>query len=169
MKQLGQLSYETLWLSWGHWHQKQVSQAWISNFIPQNIVVCNYLSLPKIPASGANVVNYRIIATWSLIYYLIYLLHVLTHWGLVTSHGDRDLGQHWLRQWLDAWRHQAITWTNVDLSLARSCDIHLRPSSQEIPQPSISEIVWKIKYLKYHSSFPGANELSNDVHIFGEM
>ena len=21
----------------------------------------------------------------------------LTHWGLVTSYGDRDLGQHWLR------------------------------------------------------------------------
>ena len=21
----------------------------------------------------------------------------LTHWGLVTPYGDRDLGQHWLR------------------------------------------------------------------------
>ena len=27
---------------------------------------------------------------------LLYLVK-LTHWGLVTSYGDRDLGQHWLR------------------------------------------------------------------------
>ena len=26
-----------------------------------------------------------------------------------------DLGQHWFRYWLAVWRHQAITWTNVDL------------------------------------------------------
>ena len=35
----------------------------------------------------------------------------LTHCGPVTSYGDRDLGQHWLRYWFVAWRHQAITWT----------------------------------------------------------
>ena len=23
-----------------------------------------------------------------------------------------ELGQYWLRLWLDAWQHQAITWTN---------------------------------------------------------
>ena len=40
----------------------------------------------------------------------------LTHCGLVTQHGVMDLGQHWLRYWLVAWWHQAITWTNVDLS-----------------------------------------------------
>ena len=83
-----------------------------------------------------------------------------THCGLVTPYGDRDLGQPWLRKWLGAWRHQAITWTNVDLSSARSSDIHLRASSQEIiTQPSITEIIWKIKYLKFHSNSPGANEL----------
>ena len=49
----------------------------------------------------------------------------LTHWGLVTPFGDIDLGQHWLRWWLVAWRHQAITWTNVDLSV-RSRGILLR-------------------------------------------
>ena len=43
----------------------------------------------------------------------------LTHWGLVTPCGDRDLGQHWLRLWPVAWRHQAITLTNVDLSSVR--------------------------------------------------
>ena len=41
-----------------HWCQKQVSQAGISNCIPQYSVGCNYLSLPKIPASGTKVLNY---------------------------------------------------------------------------------------------------------------
>ena len=44
----------------------------------------------------------------------------------MTPYGDSDLGQHWLGQWLDAWRHQAITWTNVDVSSVRSSGIHLR-------------------------------------------
>ena len=49
----------------------------------------------------------------------------LTHWGLVTPFGDRDLGHHWLRWWLVAWRHQAATWTNVDLSSVWSSDIYV--------------------------------------------
>ena len=40
---------------WGLWHQKQVSQAGISNCIQQYSVGCNYLSLPEIPASGDRV------------------------------------------------------------------------------------------------------------------
>ena len=35
-----------------------------------------------------------------------------THCGPVTPYVD----QHWLRYWLVAWWHQAITWTDVDLS-----------------------------------------------------
>ena len=41
----------------------------------------------------------------------------------------------------------------------KSSDIHLRASSQEITQPSITEIIWKIKCLTFHSNFPGANEI----------
>ena len=85
----------------------------------------------------------------------------LTHWGQVMPYGDRDLGHHWLREWLVAWRHQPITWTSVDLSSVRSSDIHLRAISQEIPEPPITEFIWKIKYLKCHLNFPGANELSD--------
>ena len=40
---------------WGLCCQKQVSQAGISNYIPQFTVGCNYLSLPEIPASGNKV------------------------------------------------------------------------------------------------------------------
>ena len=84
----------------------------------------------------------------------------LTHCGLVTPYGDRDLGQHWLRQWLVAWRHQAITWIKVDLSIVKSSGIHLMAISQEIPQPQITEIRVKITSLKFRSNLPGANELN---------
>ena len=40
---------------WGLCCQKQVSQTGISNYILQFTVGCNYLSLPKIPASGNKV------------------------------------------------------------------------------------------------------------------
>ena len=45
---------------WGLWRQKQVSQAWISNCIPQNTVGCNYLSIPDILASGAKALILRV-------------------------------------------------------------------------------------------------------------
>ena len=79
----------------------------------------------------------------------------------MTPYGGRDPSQHWFRQWLGAWRHQAISWTNVDLSSVRSGDIHLTANSQAITQLSITDIIWKIKYLKFHSNFPGANDLTN--------
>ena len=40
---------------WGLWCQKEVSWAYISNYTPQYSVGCNYLCMPKIPASGAKV------------------------------------------------------------------------------------------------------------------
>ena len=82
-------------------------------------------------------------------------------WGLVTPFGDIDLGQHWLRKWLVAWRHQAITWTNVDLSSVRSSGIYLRAISYEIPQPPFIKFSLKITYLKLIWNLPGANELKS--------
>ena len=58
------------------------------------------------------------------------------------------------------WRHQAITWTNVDWSSVKSSDIHIRAISQEMPQPSITKFRLKITYLNFHSNFPGTNELT---------
>ena len=51
---------------------------------------------------------------------------VKTHWPLETPYGIMELGQHWFRQWLVAWWHQAITWTNVDWSSEGSHDVDLR-------------------------------------------
>ena len=82
----------------------------------------------------------------------------------MTPDGDRDLAQHWLRLWLVAWRHQAITWTNVDWSSVKSSDIHIRAISQEMPQPSDTKICLKITSLKFHSNFPGAK--STVLRIF---
>ena len=74
-------------------------------------------------------------------------------------YGNIDLGQHWLRWWLVAWQPQAITWTNVDLLSVRSNDIHLRTISQEISQLPITEISFKITYLKFRSNLSGTSEL----------
>ena len=104
------------------------------------------------------------VSTWNIVDYSSdsqrHILLPFTHCGLVTPYGDIDPGQHWLRWWLVAWRHQAITWTNVDLSSIRSSDIHLRSILWKVSQPSIIEISLKITYLKFHSNFPGVNELT---------
>ena len=83
--------------------------------------------------------------------------HQLTQSGLVTPYGDRDLGQHWVK---NDW----ITWTNVDWSSVNSRDIHIRAISQEMLQPTITKIHLKITYLKFDSYFPGANELKNYIN-----
>ena len=78
------------------------------------------------------------------------------------------------------WRHMATKRSGSTLALVMACcltapsrhlnqcwqiisessDIHIRALSQEKPQPSITKICLKITYLKFHSSFPVANELS---------
>ena len=64
----------------------------------------------------------------------------LTHCGLVTPYGDIDLSQDWFKS-LVAWGHQGQT--DVDLSLVRSNDFHLRAISQEIPHLLITRISLK--------------------------
>ena len=94
---------------------------------------------------------------------LIESYDILTQWGLVMPFGDIDLGQHWLRQWLVAWWHQVITWTNVDWSSVKSNDIHVRAISHEMPQPENTKICLKIASLKFHWNLPVANELINST------
>ena len=89
----------------------------------------------------------------------IYRGPILTHCGLVAPYGNMELGQHWLRLWLVAWRHQAITWTNVDLSSVMSLGIHLRALSLDNVKKPINKTRLKIAPLKWHPGLPGANEL----------
>ena len=60
-------------------------------------------------------------------------MHTLTHCGRVTPYDDINFGKHWLRWWLVACRHQAITWNKIDFSSKAFWDIHLRAISQEMP------------------------------------
>ena len=71
--------------------------------------------------------NYPFSVIMSLLHFLQF---ASTHCGLMMPYADIDLGQHWLRWWLFAWRHRVITRTNVELASVRSSDIHLRVISQ---------------------------------------
>ena len=44
-------------LNGGFSSQIQVSRIWLSDYIPQHAVGCNYLAMSKIPASGTKVLN----------------------------------------------------------------------------------------------------------------
>ena len=56
---------------------------------------------------------------------------------------NTKLGQHWFRQWLVAWGHQAKTWTNADLSSMRSSNNHINslwPSDAMWRQRTVSTL-----------------------------
>ena len=74
--------------------------------------------------------------------------------------GNIGLGQHWLRWWLVAWWHQAVTWTNVDLSSVEFWCTHLWPILQEVLQISIHKINFKNALVKLFPCVLGANKLS---------
>ena len=54
----------------------------------------------------------------------------------------------------------------IRLIWLRSNDTHIRAILQEMPQPSITKIHLKSTYLKFHSNFPGANELMKNIVVF---
>ena len=66
----------------------------------------------------------------------------------------------------NAWRHQAITWTNVDLSSEGFCGILLKTISQELLKISIQGMSLKNAFLKLFSNLPGANELTSNAEAF---
>ena len=86
--------------------------------------------------------------------------NVLTLCGLVMPYDDIDLGQHWFRQWLVAWWHQAITWASVDLSSVKSCGIYLRTISHKMLNICILDTSLKITNLRSQLHLPGANQLT---------
>ena len=74
----------------------------------------------------------------------------------VLWYGGTDLCQHWFRQWLVAWQHQAITWTNIDLSSMSSlgfCDIlTLHQFRRNLSRLWFLKLVWKIDTYKITST-----------------
>ena len=78
-------------------------------------------------------------------------LNMLTHWHLMTPCGDKDLGQHWHRQWL-------VAWTNVDLSMG-FCGMHLGASSQVALKNSICNMDLESSTFRIIATSPRVNEL----------
>ena len=64
------------------------------------LYLLTHVSFPKDPVSTK---IRDAICQWSVL---------LTHYGLVGSYGDTELGQYWFEKWLVAWLHQANTWAN---------------------------------------------------------
>ena len=81
----------------------------------------------------------------------------LTHCGLVTSYGAVNLGQHWLGWWLVAWRHRAITSTNIGTPSARSSGIHFKVIFTWIPKIPIPKLSWNLVIWSYSHIFQGVN------------
>ena len=73
-------------------------------------------------------------------------------WRIVAPHGDIKLCQHWLREWLVAWWHEAITWTNADISSVSSISNH---HFTRYISATKYQINLKITYLKIQSNLPG--------------
>ena len=126
-----------------------------SNIFPKAKYICMQLGTGRLCSGSNPFLTYHysaivMVTNWYNNGWCHKPLTALTHCGLVKPYGNRDLGQHWLRQWLVAWQHQAITWTNVDWSSVKFSDIHIRAISQEVPQPSVTKIHLKITYLWFH-------------------
>ena len=73
-------------------------------------------------------------------YVIHYTIDLRTHCGLVKQFGDIDAGQHWLRLWLAAWGHKAITWAKHDLLSRGFCGFHLKRISQDVLKVSICKM-----------------------------
>ena len=104
--------------------------------------------------------------TFCIDYFWGRLIHsiIYIHCGLVTPYVNTDLGQHWLRQWLGAVRHQAITWTNVDFSSVRSSDNHPKAGSQRCLSHQLLKLAWKL-LIWFVIKSPQDNDLTQVIWV----
>ena len=156
-------------------HQKVISQEILKiPILDMSLKMTNSWSQPHVPgANELNMVNVMSGEIWrrhgtqrmkwncnagfqaSFFFYWVWL----THHGLGMPCCYIDLGQYWLRWWLDAWRHQAINSTNVDLSLVSSNVNHPKAISYEVLMGLIWNICHEITLLNLPHS-PAANGLN---------
>ena len=74
---------------------------------------------------------------------LLYII-IITRCGPLKPFGDIDLSQQWRKLWLVAWRHQAITCTNVDLSSVGSFAIRLKATAPKMLMKKSPECISKL-------------------------
>ena len=70
---------------------------------------------------------------------------------------------------LGASQHQTIAWANADISLVRSCGIHLRTLSRRLPKQIHSVMSLKVTILKLLLQLPGNNELNHQCQSDGHQ
>ena len=91
----------------------------------------------------------------------VLMIHSLTHWGLATPYGDKNISQHWSRLWPVARRHQAITWSIADLTtLASFLDQFYGYSTKYTCLNLHLEIILFKNFLQ----LPGGNKLSQNYY-----
>ena len=73
----------------------------------------------------------------------------LIHCGPVTPYSGIGLDQHWLRQGLVVWQHQAMCLTNVDWFSQVLCGIHLVVISQEVLKIHLKIAAAYLRALQY--------------------
>ena len=82
--------------------------------------------------------------------------------GAIWRHRSGSILAQVMACWLTAPSHYLLTY---QLSSLRSSDIHPTAVSQEMPQPTVTELSLKITYRNFHSNLPGANELVLPWHF----
>ena len=88
---------------------KNTRMKWIRNICAEIILIITAISL-----------RWQWVKGW-----YCFLFVWLTHCSLVMPYDDINLGQHWLRSWLVAWWHQAITLNQCWLTISK---VHWNPS-----------------------------------------
>ena len=79
------------------------------------------------------------------------------------------LGQTWLGQWLVAYWHQAITWTNVDFSPVRFLGIDMRSISQQVLKLLFCIMNLKSYTLKFIATFSRGKWVKSSATHFCEI
>ena len=83
-----------------------LSQCWPRSLSPYGITRPEWVkSLYEVSSSPGNCIHIHILPEEMCVQN--------ASWCQVMPYGITDLGQHWIRKWLAAWGHQAITWTKV--------------------------------------------------------
>ena len=123
------IRFITVTSKWARWHLKSpasplFNQPFIQAQIKENIKVshhkgqwCRALMFPLICALINGWVNNHEAGDlrWHLAHYDVTVMRDgLTQCPLVMPYGCMEFGQSWLRYWLGAIGHQAITWTKID-------------------------------------------------------
>ena len=133
--------------------------AWMSNYIPQNIIHVITNPYSDLDASLAN-------GSWNIMEFpALNVLNTLTHWGRVTHICVSKLTIIGSDNGLSPERRQAIIWTNAGILLIGPLGTNFSEILIEIRTFSLKKIRLKMSSAKCCSFRLGLNVLSPDDHF----